>query len=80
MAAKATARPKRVKSDLKDVTPGRAGAAFPHDQTTTPLTRKTRWPKKPGARSTRIPRAIPRADPEQRGGRDRAERKGRLRP
>jgi hypothetical protein len=72
-------RPKLVKSDLKETVPARRGAAFPHDREQTPPTRKDRWPKQPGSRSTHVPRAISRGANEQSGGRDRAERQGRRR-
>jgi hypothetical protein len=71
---------KLVRSDLKDVTPGKRGAAFPHDLEQTPKSRKTRRRKAAGARSGNAPSTIARPDPERRGGRDRAERKRRARP
>jgi len=66
---------KLVRSDLKDVKPGKFGAAFPHDLEQTPKSRKTRHRKERGDRSGNAPTAIPRPDPELRGGRDRSERK-----
>lgn len=70
-------KPKVVHSDLKDVSPGKRGAAFPHDLEQTPKSRKTRHRKAAGSRSGNAPSAIPRADAERRGGRDRTERKRR---
>ncbi len=68
MAARTSAHPKYVKSDLKDVTAAATSS------------RRSRWPKNPGARSDHVTRAVPRGEHEQRGGHDRAERKGRVRP
>jgi hypothetical protein len=73
----ARGKPKRVASDLKDVAPGRWGAAFPHDREQTSPVRRDRRPKAAGDRSNDVPRATPRGDNEQRGGRDRTERKRR---
>jgi hypothetical protein len=70
---------KLVKSDLRDITPSRLGAAFPHDREQTPTSRKDRRPKLPSSRSNHIPHSIPRGTNELRGGRDRAERLGRRR-
>jgi hypothetical protein len=70
-----TTRPKMVRSDLKDITPGKTGAAFPHDLEQTPPRRKDRWPKPIGSRSNHTPRAIARGTNERRGGRDRVERR-----
>jgi hypothetical protein len=67
--------PKQVRSDLKDVTPSRAGAAFPHDLEQTPPTRHDRWAKPPGSRSDHVPHAIGPGAREPRGGRDREERR-----
>src|SRR4051794_20240757 len=66
---------KRVKSDLKDITPGKRGAAFPHDREQSAPTRKDRWPKPFGSRSDHVPHAVPRGTNEPRGGRDRVERR-----
>jgi hypothetical protein len=73
-------RSKLVRSDLKDVTPSRRGAAFPHDNEQTSPTRKNRHRLSPGARSTHTPRTIPQGDPELHGGSERAERKRRGTP
>jgi hypothetical protein len=70
---------KLVRSDLKDITPSRAGAAFPHDLEQTPISRKDRHPKPASSRSNHVPHAIPLGTNELRGGRDRAERQGRRR-
>jgi hypothetical protein len=70
-------KPKVVHSDLKDVTPGKRGAAFPHDLERTPKSRKTRRRKAAGDRSGNAPTSILRPAPERRGGRDRSERKRR---
>jgi hypothetical protein len=72
---KKDSQPKHVKSDLKDVTPGAAGAAFPHDREQTPPSRKDRHADEAGSRSDHVPHAIPRGENEQRGGRDRSERR-----
>jgi hypothetical protein len=69
------AHAKEVRSDLKDLTPGKQGAAFPHDVAQTAKSRKDRHPVGPGDRSDHVPHAIPRGDNEQRGGRDRVERR-----
>ncbi len=69
--------PKEVKSDLKDLTPSRRGAAFPHDLEQTPPTRKNRRRSPPGSRSDHVPHVVPRAGQELRGGHDRAERRRR---
>ncbi|HEX8794189.1 MAG TPA: hypothetical protein VF765_24770 [Polyangiaceae bacterium] len=67
--------PKQVRSDLKDVTPGRAGAMFPHDVEQTPPSRHDRQPEEPGSRQDHVPHPIDEPEPERRGGRDRVERK-----
>lgn len=74
------ARPKEVKSDLKDLTPGKAGAAFPHDLEQTPKSRKNRKRKPQGARSGNAPTSVGRPARQLTGGRDRTERKRRARP
>ena len=68
---------KRVKSDLKDVVPARAGAAFPHDREQRHSSRKDRHPEPRGSRSDHVPRATSRGANEQRGGTERTERKRR---
>ena len=75
MAKSSTHRPKPVKSDVKDVTPSRRAAAFPHDREQTSPTRKDRRPQGAAARSDHVPRAVPRGTNELRGGRDRSERR-----
>jgi hypothetical protein len=77
MVRKRKSHPKLVRSDLKDLTPSRRGAAFPHDREQTSPTRKNRRRLRQGARSTHVPRAVPRAENERQGGRNRAERKRR---
>jgi hypothetical protein len=77
MVVKIKGHPKEVRSDLKDISPSRRGAAFPHDREQTSQTRKNRRRLAAGARSTHVPRAVPQGDSERRGGRDRAERKRR---
>ena len=67
--------PKQVRSDLKDLTPGRAGAQFPHDLEQTPPSRHDRQREEPGGRHDHVPHALDRPEPEQRGGHDRSERK-----
>jgi hypothetical protein len=69
--------PKQVRSDLKDVTPGKVGAAFPHDLEQTPPSRKDRHRAEASSRSDHVPHAVPRGDREPRGGRDRTERRHR---
>jgi hypothetical protein len=67
-----------VKSDLKDLTPGRAGAAFPHDRDETPPKRHTRRRRaRPSATSDRVPHVVPRGARERRGGSDRLEERRR---
>jgi hypothetical protein len=73
MAAKA----KQVKSDLKDLQPGKRGAEFPSDREKVKGERPDRRAKGASARAQRVPRVVPKGDNEQRGGRDRAERKHR---
>jgi hypothetical protein len=73
MAGKA----KVVKSDLKDVQPGKRGAAFPSDREKVKGERPNRRATSASARKQRVSRAVPEGDNEQRGGRDRAERKHR---
>ena len=67
--------PKEVHSDLKEVTPERVEAVFPHDLDQTPPSRKDRHPLPEGARSDHVPHAVPRGENELRGGTDRAERR-----
>lgn len=69
------ARPKVVKSDLKDLSPGKRGAMFPHDLEQTPKSRKNRKRKPQGSRSGNAPTAIGRPAAQRTGGRERAERK-----
>ncbi len=58
---------KEVKSDLKDVRPDESSDTTP---------RKPRQPTARGDRSDHVPRAISQGMNEQRGGRERAERRG----
>ena len=74
--------PKPVRSDLRDVTPSKRGAAFPHDLEHTPSTRadRRRGAREPaGARSNHVPHAVPLGENERRGGCDRIERRRRSR-
>ena len=66
---------KLVRSDLKDLTPGKRGALFPHDLEQTPKSRKNRKRKATGSRSGNAPSTIGRPDREPHGGRERRERK-----
>jgi hypothetical protein len=68
---------KEVKSDLRDVHPGKRGAEFPSDEEKIKGERTGRRPDAPGARAQRVPRATVQGSNERRGGRDRAERKRR---
>ncbi len=67
--------PKSVRSDVKDVQPTRAGVAFPSDLEALAPARKDRRPAARGSRSDHVPRAVPEATRERRGGRDRPERR-----
>jgi len=73
------AHPKLVRSDLKDLTPGKRGAMFPHDLEQTPKSRKTRHRKPRGARSGNAPSPLAWPDPQLHGGHERRERKRRIR-
>jgi hypothetical protein len=67
-----------VKSDLKDLAPGRTGAAFPHDQDQTPPARHTRRRRaRRSASSDRVTHTVPRGAREGRGGSDRLEQRRR---
>jgi hypothetical protein len=59
---------KQVRSDLKDVHEAEAEREREAE--------KKRWPVDPADRSDHVTRAIPRGDNEQRGGRERGERRG----
>jgi hypothetical protein len=69
--------PKEVKSDVRDVHPGKRGAEFPSDLEKVKGERPGRHPTGAADRAQRVPRLIPQGDNERRGGRDRAERKRR---
>jgi hypothetical protein len=77
MVRKQKSHPKQVRSDLKDLTPTRRGAAFPHDREQTSPTRQNRHRLMAGARSTHVPQSVPQGDNERRGSRQRSERKRR---
>jgi hypothetical protein len=68
---------KEVKSDLRDVHPGKRGVEFPSDREKVKGEHPGRHPTSAADRAQRVARAIPQGENERRGGHDRPERKHR---